>query len=105
MGLRHLNDPKAFIEYSNDMQYVYKNIEEYNIGKKHKVLIVFDDMIADMINNKKLNLVITELFIRGRKLNISIVFITQSYFKVPKDVRLNSTHFFIMKIPNERELQ
>ena len=105
MGLRHLNDPKAFIEYSNDMQYVYKNIEEYNIGKKHKVLIVFDDMIADMINNKKLNLVITELLIRGRKLNISIVFITQSYFKVPKDVRLNSTHFFIMKIPNERELQ
>ena len=105
MGLRHLNDPKAFIKYSNDMQYVYKNIEEYNIGKKHKVLIVFDDMIADMINNKKLNLVITELFIRGRKLNISIVFITQSYFKVPKDVRLNSTHFFIMKIPNERELQ
>ena len=62
-------------------------------------------MIADMINNKKLNLVITELFIRCRKLNISIVFITQSYFKVPKDVRLNSTHFVIMKIPNKRELQ
>ena len=62
-------------------------------------------MIADMINNKKLNSIITELFIRGRKLNISLVFITQSYFKVPKDVRLNSTHFFIMKIPNKRELQ
>ena len=62
-------------------------------------------MIADMINNKKLNPVVTELFIRGRKLNISIAFITQSYFKVPKDVRLNSTHFFIMKIPNKRELQ
>ena len=58
-----------------------------------------------MINNKKLNSIVTELFIRGRKLNISIVFITQSYFKVPKDVRLNSTHFFIMKIPNKRELQ
>ena len=58
-----------------------------------------------MINNKKLNTVVTELFIRGRKLNISIVFITQSYFKMPKDVRLNSTHFFIMKIPNKRELQ
>ena len=62
-------------------------------------------MIVDMINNKKLNSIVTELFIRGRKLNISLVFITQSYFKVPKDVRLNSTHFFIMKIPNKRELQ
>ena len=69
------------------------------------MLIVLDDMIADMINNKKLNPVVTELFIRGRKLNISIVFITQSYFKLPKDVRLNSAHFFIMKIPNKRELQ
>ena len=93
------------MEYSNDMQDVYKNIEDYNPGKKCKVLIVFDDMIADMINNKKLNPIVTELFIRGRKLNISIVFITQSCFKVPKDVRLNSTHFFIMKIPNKRELQ
>ena len=69
------------------------------------MLIVFGDMIADMINNKKLNSVVTELFIRGRKLNISLVFITQSYFKVPKDVRLNTTHFFIMRIPNKRELQ
>ena len=86
------------------MQDVYKNIEDYNPIKKRKVLIVFDDMIADMINNN-LNPIVTELFIRGRKLNISIVFITQSYFKVPKDVRLNSTHFFIMKIPNKRELQ
>ena len=76
------------------MQDVYKNIEEYNLGKKRKILIVFDDMIADMINNKKLNSVVTELFIRGRKLNISIVFSTQSYFKVPKDVRLNSTYFY-----------
>ena len=87
------------------MQDVYKNIEDYNPGKKCKILIVFDDMIADMINNKKLHPVVTELFIRGRKLNLSVVFITQSYFKVPKDVRLNSTHFFIMKIPNKRELQ
>ena len=62
-------------------------------------------MIADMIKNKKLNSIVTELFIRGRKLNISLVFITQSYFKVPKDVRLNTTHFFIIKISNERELQ
>ena len=72
--------------------------------KKDKVLIVFDDMIADMINNKKLNSIVTELFIRCRKLNISLVFISQSYFKVPKDVTNNSTHFFIMKIPNKREL-
>ena len=87
------------------MQDVYKNIEGYNPKKKRKVLIVFDDMIADMIKNKRLNPIVTELFIRGRKLNISIVFITQSYFKGPKDFRLNSTHFFIMKISNKRELQ
>ena len=70
-----------------------------------KILIVFDDVIADMINNKKLNSIITELFINGIKLNIYLVFITQSHFKVLKDVRLNSTHFFVMKIPNKRELQ
>ena len=93
VGLHHFDDRKAFIEYSNDMQDVYKNIEDYNLEKKRKILIVFDGMIADMINNKKLNSVVTELFIRGRKLNISIVFITQSYFKVPKDARLNSAHF------------
>ena len=93
------------MEYSNDMQDVYKNIEEYNPDKENKVLIVFDDMIADVINNKILNPIVPELFIRGRKLNISIVLITQSYLKVPKDVRLNATHFFIMKIPNKRELQ
>ena len=75
------------------------------MDKERKILIVFDEMIADIINNKKLNPIVTELFITGRKLNTSIVFITQSYFKVPKDVRLNSTHFFIMKIPNKRELQ
>ena len=90
------------MEYSNDMQDVHKNIEDCNPIKKRKILIVFDDMIADMINN---NPVVTELFIRGRKLHISIVFIMQSYFKVPKDVRLNSAHFFIIKIPNKGELQ
>ena len=105
VGLNHFDDHKLFIEYSNDMQDVYKNIEDYNPGKERKKLIIFDDMIADIVNNKTLNSVVTELFIRGRKLNISIVFITQSYFKVPKDVRLNSTHFFIMKILNKRELQ
>ena len=80
---------------------IFKN----TIQEKNKVLIVFDDIIAHMINNKKINPVVTELFIRGRKLNISLVFITRSYFKVPKDIRLNTTHFFIMKIPNKRELQ
>ena len=73
--------------------------------KKIRYLIAFDDMIADMIHNKKLNSVVTELSIRGRKLNISLVFITQSYFKVPKDVRLNTTHFFITKIPYRGELR
>ena len=82
-----------------------KNVEEYNIGKKHKILIVFDDIIADMINNKRLNPVVTRLFIRDIKSNISIAFITQSYFKVWRDVRLNCKHFFIVKIPNKRELQ
>ena len=110
LGLDHLKDPKAFMEYSNNMQDAYKNItikyyKDYNPGKNRKILIVFDDMIADMINNKKNNPVVTELFIRGRRLNISIVFITQSYFKVSKDIRINSTHSFIMKIPNKRELQ
>ena len=105
VGLNHFDNHKAFMEYSNDMQDVYKNIEYYNPRNKHKILIVFDDMIADMINNKMLNQIVTELFIRGRKLNISIVFIKPSYFKVRKDVRLNSTHFFIIKIPIKRELQ
>ena len=105
VGIDHFNDPKAFIEYSNDMHDVYKNIDEYNPDKENKILIVFDDMIADMIQNKKLNSIVTELFIRGRKLNISLVFITQSCFKVPKDVRLNTSHSFITKIPNKRKLQ
>ena len=87
------------------MHDVYKNTDEYNPYKENKILIVFDDMIADMIFNKKLNSIVTELIIRGRKLNISLVFITQSYFKVPKDVRLNTSHFFIAKISNKRELQ
>ena len=71
VGLKHFNDPKAFIEYSNDIHHVYKNIDNYNLNKGNKILIVFDDMIADMINNKTLNLIVTELFIRCRKLNIS----------------------------------
>ena len=76
-----------------DTRDVCKNIDEYNLDKENKNLIVFGDMLADMINNKKLISIVTELFIRGRKLNISLVFITQSYFKVPKDVTLNTSHF------------
>ena len=77
IGLKHFNDLKAFIEYSNDMHDVYKNINDYNLDKENKTLKVFDDMIADMINNKKLNSIVTELFIRGGKLNISFFFISQ----------------------------
>ena len=84
---------------------IYKNIEEYNPNKKRKILIVFDDMIADMLSNKKLNPILTKLFIRGRKLNIYLVFIIQSYFAIPKNIRLNSTQYFVMKIPSKRKLQ
>ena len=104
-GIKHLNDSKAFIECSNTMNDVYENIDNYNPNRKRKILIVFDDMIADIMTNKKFQSIIKELFIRCRKLNISLVFITQSYFSVPKDVRLNSTHYLIMKINNKKELQ
>ena len=86
------------------MRDIYKNIDEYNLNKENKLLLAFDDMIADMIHNKKLNSIIIELFIRGRKLSISLVFITQLYFKFPKDVRLNTSHFFIAKVPNKKEI-
>ena len=104
-GIKHLNDSKAFIECSNTMDDVYENINDYNPNRRRKILIVFDDMIADIMTNKKFQAIIKELFIRCRKINISLVFITQSYSSVPKDVRLNSTHYFIMKINNKRKLQ
>ena len=104
-GIKHLNDPNAFIECSNMMDDVYENINDYNSSRKRKILIVFDDMIADNMTNKKFQSIIKELFIRYRKLNISLIFITQSYFSVPKNVRLNSTHYLIMKIDNKKELQ
>ena len=104
-GLKYLNDSKAFIECSNTMDDVYENIDDYNPSRKRKVLIIFDDMIAGIMTNKKFQAIIKELFIRCRKLNISLVFITQSYFSVPKDVGLNSTHYLIIKISNKRELQ
>ena len=100
-----MNDSKAFIEYSNDTDDIYKNIEEYNPNKKRKILIVFDDVIADMFSNKKPSLIVTELFIRDRKLNICLVFVLQSYFAVPKNIRPNSTHYFIMKISNKGEVR
>ena len=87
------------------MDYLYENINDYNPNGKRKILTVFDDMIADIMANKKLQAIIKELFIRCRKLNISLAFITQSYFLVPKDLRLNSTHYLIMKINKKRELQ
>ena len=104
-GIKHLNDSKAFIDCSNTMDDIYENIDHYNPNRKRKVLIVCDDMIVDIMTNKKFQSMIKELFIRCIKINISLVFITQSYFSVSKDVRLNSTHYFIMKINNKRELQ
>ena len=104
VGLDHFDDSKAFMEFSNICKMPTKILRITIQIKKRKMLIVFDDMIADMTNNKKINPIVTELLIRGKKNLFSIVFITQSYFRVPKDVRLNSTHFFIIKIPNKREL-
>ena len=104
-GIKNVNNPNAFIVCSNTMDDVYEDIDNYNPKRNKKVLIVFDDMIADIMTNKKFQAIIKELFIRCRKLNSSLVFITQSYFSVPKDARLNSTHYLIMKINNKRELQ
>ena len=104
-GIKHLNDSSAFIECSNTMDDVYKNIDHYDPSRKRKTLIVFDDMIADIMTNKRFQEIIKELFIRCRKLNISLVFITQSYFSLPKVLRLNLTHYLIMKINNKRGLQ
>ena len=97
-GIKHLNDLNAFIELSNSMDDVYKDIDDYNPS-------MFDDMVADIITNKKCQAIIKELFIRCKKLHISLVFITQFYFSVPKEVRLHSTHYLITKINNKRELQ
>ena len=104
-GIENLNDPSTFIEYSNTMDDVYNNIYDYNPKRKRKILIVFDNMIADIMTNKIFQTIIKELFIRCRKLNISFAFIAQSYFKTPNYVRLNSTHYLIMKTHNKRELQ
>ena len=105
VGIKNLNDPHAFIEYSSDMNDVLGDINNYNKNRDKKVLIIFDDMIADIMRSEKFKAIVKELFLRCRKLNISIVFITQSSFRTPKDVTLNSTHYIIMKIGNKKELK
>ena len=104
-GIKNLNYPHTFIEYSNDMNDVLDDINNYNKNRDKKVLIIFDDMIADIMRSEKFKPTVKELFIRCRKLNISIVFITHSYFRTPKDARLNSTHYILMKIGNKKELK
>ena len=104
-GIKNVKNPNAFIACSDMMDDVYEDIDNYNPKRSKKVLIVFDEMIADIMTNKKFRAIIKELFIRCRKLNISLAFITQIYFSVPKDVRLNSTHYLTMEINNKRQLQ
>ena len=104
-GIKNLNDPHAFTEYSDDMNDVLGDINNYNKNRDKKVLIVFDDMIADIEYNKNFKRIIKELFYRVRKINVSIVFITQFYFRALKDVRLNSTHYILMKIGNKKEFK
>ena len=105
VGIKRCNDPNAFIEFSNRMDDVYQNIDNYNPSRKRKISILPDDMIADIMTNKHFQAIIKELLVRCRKLNISFFFISQSYFSVPTDVRLNSTHYLIMKINSRKELQ
>ena len=104
-GIKNLNDPHAFIEYLSDMNDVLEDINNYNKNRDKKVLIIFDDMIADIMRSEKFKAIVKELFIRCKKLNISIVFITKSYFRTPKDARLSSTHYILMKIGNKKELK
>ena len=95
-GINFNNNPNAFIEYSNSMDDIFPQIEDYNKKRKRKVLIIFDDMISQFLK---------DLVIRCRKLNISLCFLTQSYFSVPKDVRLNCTHYILFRSNNKRKLQ
>ena len=104
-GIKNLNDPHAFIEYWDDMNDVLDDINNYNKNRDKKVLIAFDDMIADIEYNKNFKRIIKELFYRARKINVSIVLITQSFLRALKDARLNSTHYILMKIGNKKELK
>ena len=103
VGIKNLNNPHAFIEYSNDMNDVLDDINNYNKNRNKKVLVIFDDMIADIMRSEKFKAIVKELFIRCRKLNIFIALVTQSNFRTPKDARLNSTHYILMKIGNKKE--
>ena len=103
--LKNLNDPNAFTEHSSSMDDILENIEDYNKKRKRKILIAFDDMISHVMSDKKAQQVLKDFFIRCRKLNTSLCFLTQFYFSVPKDVRLNCTHYIIFKLNNKRELQ
>ena len=105
VGIKHLSNSNAFIECSNAMDGIYETINNYNPNRRRKILIIFDNMIADIVASKKFQTIIKELLIRCRKLNISLALITQSYFSVRKDVRLNSPNYLIMKINNRKELK
>ena len=104
-GINFNNDPNASIEYSNSMDDILSDIEDYNKKRKRKVLIMFDDMISHVMSDKKAQQILKDLLIRCRKLNISLCFLTQSYFSVEKNVRLNCTHYILFKLNNTRELQ
>ena len=101
VGIENLKNQKAFTDFSQTIDDVYEDLEDYNPTKKRRVLIVFDDIIADLKSNKKLSPIVTEMFLRGKKFNISLVFISQSYFREPKTIRLNAIQYFIIKIPNK----
>ena len=102
--LNQLNNCKAFIEYSIDIANIYKNTEEYNPNKKRKIMIIFDKIIPNMLSNRKFNPLVTESFVRGRKLNISLFLLYNLVFAVTKNIRLNSKYFSFMKVSNKREL-
>ena len=104
-GINFNNDPNAFIEYSNSMDDIIPQTEDYKKRRNRRILIIFDDMISHIMSNKKAQQILKDLFIRCRKLNISLCFLTQSYFSVSKDVRLNCTHYILFKLNNKRELQ
>ena len=105
VGINFNNDLYAFIEFSNSMDDILSNIENYNKKRKRKIHMIFDDIISHVKSERRAQQILTDLFIRCRKLNISLCFSTQSYFSVPKDVRLNCTHYILLKLHNKRELQ
>ena len=104
-GKNFNNGPTAFIEHSNSMDDIFSEIEDYNRKRKRKILIIFDDMINHVMSDKKAQQILKDIFIRCKNLNISLCFLTQSYFSVPKDVRLNFSHYILFKLNNKRELQ